>query len=138
MKFIALAAVFAGSLLAQGNPTVGNWTYTDGAKTNYIRTYEEGGQLKAVIEKATKNGQEDPTATCAKCSGDNKDKPLKGLLILWDTKKDGDAWKEGKLLDPEGGRLVSGHVEATEGGKKLVVKGSVSIISKTQVWTRVQ
>ena len=136
-KLIALSAVFAAPALAQ-NASVGNWTYVDGPKTTYIKTYEESGQLKAVIEKVVKGGQEDAAATCAKCSGENQNKPLKGLIILWDTKKDGENWKDGKLLDPDGGRLVSGATELVDGGKKMNVKGSVSIIHKTQVWTRVQ
>ena len=137
MKLFAMSTLFAAAALAQG-PAVGNWQYVDGPKTTFIRTYEEGGQLKAVIEKVTKGGQEDAAAACDKCSGDTKGKPMKGLLILWDTKKDGDNWKEGKLLDPDSGRIVNGKVEVMDGGKKLNVKGSVSIISKTQAWIKVQ
>jgi len=136
LKAIALAAVCAAAALAQTS-AVGNWQYVDGTKITYITTVEEGGQLKATITKVTKDGKDDPTATCAKCSGDSKDKPLAGLVILWDTKKDGVNWKDGKLLDPDSGRLVSGKVEIADGGKKLNVKGSVAFISKTQAWTKV-
>ena len=137
MKIFAMSTLFAVAALAQG-PAVGNWQYVDGPKTTFIRTFEEGGQLKAVIEKVTKGGQEDAAAMCDKCSGDTKGKPMKGLQILWDTKKDGDNWKEGKLLDPDSGRIVVGKVEVMDGGKKLNVKGSVAFISKTQAWTKVQ
>lgn len=136
LKTIALSLCFAAAALAQGS-SVGNWQYVDGAKTTFIRTYEEAGQLKATIEKVTKGGADDPAAVCDKCSGDSKGKPMKGLLILWDTKKDGDGWKDGRLLDPESGRIVTGKVEVLEGGKKLNVKGSVAFISKTQLWVRV-
>jgi uncharacterized protein (DUF2147 family) len=137
LKVIAIAVLLAAQALAQ-NSAVGNWQYVDGAKITYITTVEDGGQLKATISKISKDGKEDSAATCSKCSGDNKDKPLAGLLILWDTKKDGANWKDGKLLDPDSGRLVTGKVEIVDGGKKLNVKGSVAFISKTQVWTRVQ
>ena len=137
LKQIAIGALFAAAALAQ-NSAVGNWQYVDGTKITYITTVEEGGQLKAKITKVTKDGREDPTATCSKCSGDNKDKPLAGLVILWDTKKDGSNWKDGKLLDPDSGRLVTGKVEILDGGQKLNVKGSVAFISKTQVWTKAQ
>jgi uncharacterized protein (DUF2147 family) len=136
LKTFALSIFFAAAALAQ-NSAVGNWQYVDGTKITYIKTFEEGGQLKATIEKVAKDGKDDPTATCTKCSGDSKDKPMKGLLILWDTKKDGDNWKDGKLLDPESGRVVTGKVEIQDGGKKLNVKGSVAFISKTQVWTKI-
>jgi uncharacterized protein (DUF2147 family) len=137
LKTLILSVVFAAAALAQ-NSAVGNWQYVDGPKTTFIRTFEDGGQLKATIEKVTKGGQEDPSAMCSKCTGDTKDKPMKGLLILWDTKKDGANWKDGKLLDPDSGRVVAGKVEVAEGGKKLNVKGSVAFISKTQVWTRIE
>jgi uncharacterized protein (DUF2147 family) len=135
-KLFVASMLFAAAALAQ-NSAVGNWQYVDGTKTTYIRTFEDGGQLKATIEKVTKAGADDPAATCAKCTGDSKDKPMQGLLILWDTKKDGDNWKDGKLLDPDSGRIVAGKVEIAEGGKKLNVKGSVAFISKTQVWVRI-
>lgn len=135
-KVFAISAFFAAAVLAQ-NSAVGNWQYVDGTKTTYIKTFEEGGQLKATIERVTKGGTEDPAAACGKCSGENKDKPMKGLVILWDTKKDGDNWKDGRLLDPDSGRIVNGKVELTEGGQKLNVKGSVAFITKTQVWTRI-
>jgi len=136
LKIFALSVLFAAAALAQNSAT-GNWQYVDGPKTTFIKTFEEGGQLKATIEKVTKGGVDDPSAACTKCSGDSKDKPMKGLLILWDTKKDGDNWKDGKLLDPDSGRIVTGKVEIAEGGKKLNVKGSVAFISKTQIWVRV-
>lgn len=126
----------AAASLAQ--TAVGNWQYVDGTKITYIKTVEEGGQLKATITKISKDGKDDMAAACSKCSGANKDKPMAGLLILWDTKKDGANWKDGRLLDPESGRIVSGKVEVLDGGKKLNVKGSVAFISKTQVWTKVQ
>ncbi len=135
-KAFVLMTFCAAASLAQ--TAVGNWQYVDGTKITYIKTVEEGGQLKATITKISKDGKDDPAATCSKCSGENKDKPMTGLLILWDTKKDRANWKDGRLLDPDSGRIVSGKVEVADGGKKLNVKGSVAFISKTQVWTKVQ
>ena len=134
-KALAIAAFFTAAGLAQ-NSAVGNWQYVDGTKITFITTVEEGSQLKARITKVTKDGKDDPAATCSKCSGDSKDKPMAGLLILWDTKKDGENWKDGKLLDPDTGRVVTGKVDVADGGRKLNVKGSVAFISKTQAWTK--
>jgi uncharacterized protein (DUF2147 family) len=137
LKVFGLATFFTAAALAE-SLAVGNWQYVDGSKTTFITTMEEGGQLKAKITKVSKDGKDDPSATCSKCSGESKDKPMAGLVILWDTKKDGDNWKDGKLLDPESGRVVNGKVEIVDGGKRLNVKGSVAFISKTQAWTKVQ
>jgi uncharacterized protein (DUF2147 family) len=135
-KLFIFATCFSAAVFAQ-NSAVGSWQYVDGTKTTFIKTVEEGGQLKATITKISKDGKDDLSAACSKCSGESKDKPMAGLLILWDTKKDGANWKDGRLLDPDSGRIVNGKVEVAEGGKKLNVKGSVAFISKTQVWTRV-
>lgn len=138
IKLFALAACCAAIALAEPS-AVGNWQYVDGTKITYIKTVEEGGQLKATITKVSRDGKEDPAAVCAKCGEDGKGKPLAGLLILWGTKKDGAMnWKDGKLLDPDSGRVVNGKVEVMDGGNKLNVKGSIAFLSKTQAWTKVQ
>lgn len=118
------------------NTAVGLWKNVEADKVTLIRTYEEGGKLAGKVEKVLKNNVEDKDAKCVKCKDDLKDKPMAGLRLIWDMQKDGDKWAGGKLLDPESGRVVNCKIETAEGGKKLVVKGSVAIISKTQTWTR--
>jgi uncharacterized protein (DUF2147 family) len=132
-----LPAMLAAPAFAQ-NSAVGLWKNAEPNKVTMIRTYEEGGQLQGKVEKVLKNDAEDKDAKCAKCKDENKDKPMAGLRLIWDMRKDGDKWTGGKLLDPESGRVVNCKLETADGGKKLMVKGSVAIISKTQTWTRVE
>ena len=131
-----LSAALASPGFAQS--AVGLWKNTEPTKVTLIRITEEGGKLDGKIEKVLKNDVEDKDAKCVKCKDDNKDKPMAGLRLIWDMKKDGDKWSGGKLLDPETGRIVNCKIETADGGKKLVVKGSVAMISKTQNWTRVE
>jgi uncharacterized protein (DUF2147 family) len=63
---------------------------------------------------------------------------MDGMRLLWDVRKDGDKWSGGKLLDPESGRIVNCKLEMADGGKKLLVKGSIAMLSKTQTWARVE
>jgi uncharacterized protein (DUF2147 family) len=138
---VALLTLLSAMLIAPAsaqNSAVGLWKNVEGEKTTLIRTYEEGGKLAGKVEKVLKNGAEDKDAKCAKCKDDNKDKPMAGLRLIWDMQKDGEKWTGGKLLDPESGRVVNCKIETAEGGKKLMVKGSVAIISKTQTWTRAE
>ena len=132
-----LSAMLIAPASAQ-NSAVGLWKNVEGEKVTLIRTYEEGGKLAGKVENVLKNGAEDKDAKCAKCKDENKDKPMAGLRLIWDMQKDGEKWTGGKLLDPESGRVVNCKIETAEGGKKLVVKGSVAIISKTQTWTRAE
>jgi len=132
-----LSAMLAVPAFAQ-NSAVGLWKNVEPNKVTMIRTYEEGGHLLGKVEKVLKNDVEDKEAKCVKCKDENKDKPMAGLQLIWDMRKDGEKWTGGKLLDPETGRVVNCKLETADGGKKLVVKGSVAIMSKTQTWTRVE
>ena len=132
-----LSALLAAPAFAQ-NSVVGLWKNTEPNKVTFIRTYEEGGKLHGKVERVMKNDTEDKDAKCSKCKDENKDKPMAGLRLIWDMQKDGDKWTGGKLLDPESGRVVNCKLETADGGKKLMVKGSIAMISKTQTWTRVE
>jgi len=132
-----LSAMLAVPAFAQ-NSAVGLWKNVEPNKVTMIRTYEEGGHLLGKVEKVLKSDVEDKEAKCVKCKDENKDKPMAGLQLIWDMRKDGEKWTGGKLLDPETGRVVNCKLETADSGKKLMVKGSVAIMSKTQTWTRVE
>ena len=132
-----LAAMLAAPAFAQ-DWAIGLWKNVESDKVTLIRTYEEDGKLLGKIEQVLRNNVEDTEAKCTKCKDEKKDKPMAGLPLIWDMKKDGDKWSGGKLLDPESGRVVNCKIETAEGGKKLQVKGSIAFLSKTQTWTRVE
>ena len=132
-----LLAMLAAPAFAQ-NSAIGLWKNVESDKVTLIRTYEEGGKLLGKIEKVLKNNVEDTAAKCMKCKDEQKDKPMAGLQLIWDMQKDGEKWTGGKLLDPETGRIVNCKLETAEGGKKLLVKGSIAFLSKTQTWTRAE
>ena len=136
--FALVLGVFEAPALAQSGPAVGLWQNQEPEKTVIIRTYEENGKLLGKIEKLIKGGKEDGEAKCVKCQGDSKDKPIKGLLMIWDLTKDGDRWAGGKILDPDDGKIYKCRITPIEGNKKLEVRGSVAIFSKTQTWTRLE
>jgi uncharacterized protein (DUF2147 family) len=130
--------LFAGALRAQSNPAVGLWKNEEPEKTVIIRTYEQNGKLLGKVEQLIKGGKEDPNAKCTKCQGDDKDKPVKGLTMIWDMAKDGDRWSGGKILDPDDGKIYKCRITPIEGGKKIEVRGSFAFFSKTQTWIRLE
>jgi uncharacterized protein (DUF2147 family) len=135
----AIILVLAAPLWAQGNPAVGLWRNEEPEKVVMIRTYEQNGKLFGKVESAIKKGaKEDPDAKCIKCTGDNKDKPIKGLVMIYDMEKDGSRWSNGKIIDPDDGKIYKCRITPIEDGKKLEVRGSVAIFSKTQTWTRAE
>ena len=110
---------------------------------------DETGKVKSIVEiteaaNGTLQGtvvevlQSDrgPNPTCDKCKGANKDKPIKGMTILWDLKKDGDQWSGGTVLDPAKGKTYKSKIELLDGGKKLGMSGCIAFICRQQVWVR--
>lgn len=140
----ALVAVpmLALSFAASAADATGRWTTID----------DETGKPKSVVEiyKTTDGSlagkvvdilQSDrgPNPICDKCKGTNKDKPVKGMVILWNLKQD-DAthWSGGTVLDPKNGKTYKSKVELSADGSKLKMRGYVGIeaLGRTQTWMR--
>ena len=138
LGLLAIAALGGIATFAQSNPSVGLWKSEEPDKTTLIRTFEENGKLMGKVEKLVKKGVEDTTATCTKCTGDSKDKPITGLTLILDMKKDGAKWTDGKILEPDSGKVYACKIEPSPDGKKLNVRGSILFLGKTQVWSRVE
>ncbi|MEQ6291539.1 DUF2147 domain-containing protein [Vogesella sp. GCM10023246] len=142
MKALAkLAAVSALTLAAQAALAVGaggTWKTIDD-ETHQPKSLVEiseaaNGELSGKVIKLFNN----PDAVCDKCDGALKGKPIVGLTIMTGLKKDGDAWENGKILDPKSGKVYSAKAKLVEGGKKLEVRGflGISLLGRTQVWER--
>src|SRR5208283_291355 len=84
------------------NSPVGQWKTIDdatGKVESLVLIQEENGKLYGRIEKLLAPDPQDPDPRCVHCTGEAKDKPLIGLRILWDLRKDGNQWSGGKVLD---------------------------------------
>ena len=126
---------------AQTPVPVGHWTTIDD-KTQKPKSVVEIYQAKdgSLAGRVTEILQSDrgPNPVCDKCSGDRKDKPVKGMVILWGIRQKGDSWEGGQILDPKNGKTYSVKVTLVEGGKKLDVRGFMgfSMLGRTQTWVR--
>jgi uncharacterized protein (DUF2147 family) len=120
---------------------VGRWKTVDDA-TNRVKSlvviWEENGKLYGKIEKLIDPDPQDPHPRCVRCDGEMKGRPLVGLRILWDFRKDGDQWSGGKVLDPDNGRVYKCYLAVEDGGDKLKVRGFIgfSFVGRTQYWLR--
>ncbi|MGN7784315.1 DUF2147 domain-containing protein [Niabella sp. 22666] len=120
---------------------VGTWKTIDdntGKEKSQVRIYEtKSGKLQGEVVKILEPGREN--AICTTCTGIRKDKPVKGMTILWGLKKDGDEWSGGQILDPEKGKQYKCTIKP-KGKNELEVRGyiGISLIGRTQVWQRVQ
>jgi len=120
---------------------IGTWKTIDDntrKEKSYVRIYEpKSGNLQGEVVKILHPAREN--ATCTACTGTRKDKPVKGMVILWGLKKDGNEWSGGQILDPEKGKQYKCYIKP-KGKNELEVRGYVgfSLIGRTQTWQRVQ
>jgi uncharacterized protein (DUF2147 family) len=122
---------------------VGRWKTVDGATgkaKSIVVVWEQDTRLYGKIEKLVDPDPNDPDPRCTRCEGALKDRPLVGLRILWDLKKNGDEWSGGKILDPENGKAYRCSMAVEIGGKKLKVRGFIglSLLGRTEYWLRDQ
>jgi len=134
MLSVGLAALGA----AAAEAPVGQWKTIDeksGAVQSVVGIYDQGGKLFGKIVSLTQpvDAQGKPKI-CVKCTGDDKDKPIVGLVIIKDLSADGDHWKGGTILDPDDGKVYKAELWVEEG--KLKVRGYLGFFHRTQAWAK--
>jgi len=142
-----LAMVFSlltAPALADDPGPVGKWLTIDertGAPGSMVEITSNGGTLQGkLVEFIPLPGQDPNTiqTVCTECKGALKDKPKIGMVVMWNLKRDGDAWDGGTILDTGSGSTYSVGVRLANGGRNLVVHAylGLSIIGKTFTWVR--
>ena len=134
---IGLAAV---PMLASAQSPVGKWKTIDDetgkAKSIVEITQASNGTLQGRVIEILSSDR-GPNPTCDKCSGANKGKPVKGMVILWGLKPDGNGkWAGGTVLDPAKGKTYKSKLELKSGGDKLGMSGCIAFICREQTWVR--
>jgi uncharacterized protein (DUF2147 family) len=142
-RYIAGLTLMAALSTAWANSTpVGKWHSIDD-KTKEIKSEititETDGVLTGKVSKLLRKDAK-PDAVCTECKDARKDKPILGLEIIRGAKKEAneDVWTGGKILDPENGREYTLKLTPEDGGKKLLVRGSIGPFGRTQTWVRVE
>ncbi len=126
------------TLLAQS--PIGIWkTIDDGTSEakSHVEIYEQGGKLYGKVIKLLAS---EPDAKCDKCSGDKKNKPVLGMIIIEDLKPKKDYWAKGSILDPENGKEYGCSIWLEDGKpNELRVRGKHwTGLYRTQTWYRVR
>jgi uncharacterized protein (DUF2147 family) len=126
-------------LPAQVASILGEWKTVDdntGEVRALVRIYRaDNGLYYGKIEKMYKYAD----AVCDKCEGDDKGKPMLGMMIIREMKADNDVLKGGYVLDPETGKKYYGTVSIDPKTGKLKLRGSLDkrgILGRNQYWTR--
>ena len=139
ITMLALITLPMSNAQAQQPPT-GHWMTIDdasGKTKSVVEVYQArdgsfAGRVTEILDL-----KEGPNPLCVKCNGSNKNKPIKGMVILWGLKPDGDErWSGGRVLDPENGKTYKSRLELLDGGRKLGMSGCVAFFCRQQVWVR--
>ena len=138
---LALPLLAAAPAAFAQNTPLGSWTTVDdktGKPKSVVEVYEaRDGSLAGRVSEILQSDH-GPNPVCDQCSGNNKDKPVEGMVILWGIKQKDGAWEGGKILDPSNGKIYSVRVTPIDGGNKLEVRGFMgfSLLGRTQTWVR--
>ena len=135
MLFVAMV-LFATQVMAQ-TPILGEWITVDdnsGEQKSVVRIYQadNGKYYGDIIELF-----DDPNAVCVECVGADHNHPIVGLTIIRDMQLVGEELKNGKVLDPDNGKLYYAKVYLKDG--KLVLRGSLDkagLLGRSQTWLR--
>ena len=116
----------------------GVWITQDdetGQKKSEVLLYQENGKLYGKILKLLLPG--DQGKLCKECKGENKNKPIEGLVIVNDLFLDDGSWEDGTILDPKFGKVYDCYL-TLEDENNLNVRGFLgfSILGRTQKWIR--
>lgn len=117
----------------------GKWRTIDdrnGITKAIVEVYEENGLLQAKVLKVVEKGKEN--ARCVKCKGELKDKPVNGMKIMYDFKRNNKGeYRGNKLFDPEQAMTFRGRVWLDpKDTNRLKVRGYLAFLYRTQTWHR--
>ncbi len=103
--FLLLHLLLTG--IIDATTPVGQWLTFDeknGDTLSIVEIYKQQDKLHGRIERIFLRPHQGPNGICAKCEGDNYQKPIVGLPILSNFKKSEEGWKDGRILDPASGK----------------------------------
>jgi uncharacterized protein (DUF2147 family) len=91
----------------------------------------------AMVKMFVPAGQ-NPNPICTACTGDQKNHPSLGLVMIKGMQRNGRLYDKGTILDPRDGSVYNANMEVTQDGQKLKLRGYVGIplFGQTQVWKR--
>lgn len=141
MKKLFIALLLSPLFAWAGNTDVtGKWKTIDdetGKPKSIVEIFKDGEEIKGRILELINPPEPDPV--CKECSGDKKDKPVKGLEFMWGLKEsDKGEWSGGQILDPKNGKVYKCRLRLKEDGAKLEVRGFIgfSLLGRSQTWNR--
>ena len=133
-----IAFLLLFTLTCNSQSIFGEWKTIDdetGNTKSIVEIYEQDGKAYAKVKALLEKGKKDKL--CENCKGLNKNKPIKGMVIINGLTKDGNEWNGAKILDPKTGKEYKCYI-TLESDIKLKVRGYLgfALIGRTQYWIK--
>lgn len=133
---VTLAVCWSAGCVWAAEAPVGKWNTIDektGKVTSQVELYlQEGKLFGKIVSLPDPNDKNGKPLVCSECTGDDKDKPIVGLVIMKNLSPKDDRYAGGTLLDPDDGKVYKAEVWVEEG--KLKVRGYLGMFYRTQTW----
>lgn len=132
---VMFAATTAYAFLSDRNSPVGYWKTIDdedGETKSIVKIYEVDGKYYGRVDRLLK----EPGKLCDACEGEDHNKPIEGMVVMWGLQKDGDTYSGGKIFDPKKGKTYRAKLWLEAEGAQLKVRGYLGPFFRTQTWYR--
>jgi len=137
LHILSYLLLFSTSLYAQD--IFGKWVTIDdktGEQKSIVHIYEENGKVYGKITELINPKKKN--SICTECSGENKDKPIVGMVIIEGLTQDDDVYDDGTILNPSNGKVYDCRLKLQDDPDRLQVRGYVAFFYKTQYWERLK
>ena len=137
-KTIILIGFMLPFLTVSAQTITGKWKTIDdetGDEKSIVEIYESNGKIYGKIIELLNPKNKD--FKCTKCEGENKDKLIKGMVIIDGLTKDDEVYEDGNILNPSNGKLYKCRLKLEENPNRLQVRGYIAFFYKTQYWQRI-
>ena len=148
MSKLTLAIAFATTVIgstAFAEDISGTWKNIDdktgSSKAILEIRQESNGTYTAKIVKVTPRPGYTPKETCVDCPAPYTNKPILGLDVMTGLKQgEGLNYVNGRILDPNSGKVYSMKAKLSSNGKRLHLRGyvGVSALGRNQIWIRAE
>lgn len=141
--FIITLFAFVGTICcnAQIDKIVGDWITVDdntGQDMSVVHIYKaKDGKYYGKITQLLVPGHENEL--CVECKGADKDKPIKGMIIIRGMEEKNGELVNGTILDPDNGKTYYAKISYDKDKNQLKLRGSLDkagVLGRSQYWKK--
>ena len=132
----------AAAPLGAAEPTAaGLWEQIDdktGKPESWFKITERNGVYEGALVKIFSKPGEDENWVCDKCEGADRGRPVLGLTLIKDMRRNGLSYENGTIMDPRDGSVYRALMRLSPDGEKLEMRGylGISLFGRSQGWNR--